>query len=90
MRARPDWIRSCETGAGDIGVNGSRVSGPFRAAVEAADVLIGKGHGNFETCNERPEPFYFLLKAKCMMVAAKLGVGLGDIVFKQSGTAAAR
>lgn len=71
-----------ETGGSDIGINWDNVSGEFLAAWGAADIILAKGHGNFETCNDRPGNVYFLLKAKCDMVAAELGVALGDIVFK--------
>ena len=43
--------------------------------------MLGKGHGNFETCHDRPGNFYFLLKAKCGIVASEIGCCLGDIVF---------
>jgi len=70
-----------ETGSDDIGVNWERVSPAFRRAVAEADFLVAKGHGNFETCEDRPENFYFLLKAKCDVVASMLGVPLGATVF---------
>jgi uncharacterized protein with ATP-grasp and redox domains len=76
--------RVIETGSNDIGVNFANVSDEFRSAFELADVILGKGHGNFETCSERPENLYFLLKAKCDIVAAELGVNLGDLVFKHN------
>lgn len=77
-----ELCRVIETGAGDSGVNGSRISDGFRCAVEAADLIVAQGHGHFETCNDRPEHCFFLLKAKCTMVADELGVTLGDLVFK--------
>lgn len=70
-----------ETGAGDIGVNLGRSNAEFRRAFDGADVILGKGHGNFETLTGRPENLYFLLKAKCAVVARELGVKRGDIVF---------
>ena len=70
----------------DIGVNWKNTSREFRAAFKAADVIVTKGHGNFETCDDRPEDLYFLLKAKCQVVAATLGVKLGDLVFAHKGT----
>ena len=73
-----------ETGSDDIGVGWKNVSEEFRTAFESADIIISKGHGNFETCSDRRENIYFLLKAKCPIVAAELGVRLGDIVFKHS------
>lgn len=73
-----------ETGSNDIGVNWGRVSPEFRNAFETADAVIAKGHGNYETCEDRPENVYFLLKAKCDVVANQLGVRLGDLVFKSA------
>lgn len=70
-----------ETGSDDIGVNWDRVSSEFRRAFESADVVVAKGHGNFETCDDYPGNFFFLLKAKCPVVAASLCVQTGDIVF---------
>ena len=78
-----DLVPVMETGSNAIGVNWNNCSDEFRAVFEAADVVVSKGHGNFETCNDRPENIYFLLKAKCPMVADELGVQVGDIVFKR-------
>ena len=69
------------TGSNDIGVHWSHVSAAFRRHVREADLILAKGHGNFETCVGRKGNYYFLLKAKCDMVAAELGVRLGDTVF---------
>jgi hypothetical protein len=74
--------RVLETGSNDIGVGWQRCSEAFRAAYAAADVIISKGQGNFETVSGRPGNVYFLLKAKCDCVAEELGVELGDIVLK--------
>ncbi|MFW5856701.1 MAG: damage-control phosphatase ARMT1 family protein [Planctomycetota bacterium] len=73
-----------ETGSDDIGVNWSRCSDQFRAAYDAADVVVSKGQGNFETVSGQPGNVYFLLKAKCECVARALGVQFGDIVFEHS------
>ncbi|MCD6117259.1 DUF89 family protein [bacterium] len=73
-----------KTGSSDIGVNFNNASGSFIEAFESADVIISKGHGNFESCEHRSENIYFLLKAKCEVVADALGVNLGDIVFKRN------
>jgi damage-control phosphatase, subfamily I len=78
-----DLVPVIETGADDIGINLERSSPAFKKALAEADVIIAKGHGNFETCNDLPGNFYFLLKAKCAVVARELGVPLGAIVFKK-------
>lgn len=71
-----------ETGSNDIGVGWKRASRLFRRHVAQADIILGKGHGNFETCAGRRGNYYFLLKAKCDIVAAELGVKTGATVFK--------
>ena len=53
----------------------------------AADVIISKGQGNFETLSgETARPLYFILKAKCIVVARALGVRFGDSVLKHVRT----
>ena len=50
-----------------------------------ADIIISKGQGNFEALSERQGNLFFLLKAKCPMIANKLNVNLNDYVFKYNG-----
>lgn len=47
-----------------------------------ADIIISKGQGNFEGLSEESENIYFLLKAKCKVIADHLNVNTGDIVLK--------
>jgi damage-control phosphatase, subfamily I len=72
-----------KTGADDIGVNWQNVSQEFRDHVSKADIILAKGHGNYETCEDQPGNYYFLLKSKCDIVANALGVKFGDLVFKK-------
>jgi damage-control phosphatase, subfamily I len=46
-----------------------------------ADIIIAKGQGNFETLNDSGKGIYFLLKAKCPVIARHLNCKLGAIVF---------
>jgi len=71
-----------ETGSDDIGILWENSSTELKHAFQEANVIIAKGHGNFESCNEMPFNFYFLLKAKCNVVAMALGVHEGDIVLQ--------
>ena len=41
----------------------------FQQAFAAADLIISKGQGNFETLSETRAPLYFLLMVKCQVVA---------------------
>ncbi|OVE73541.1 hypothetical protein BVX94_03510 [bacterium B17] len=78
-----ELVKVIETGSNDIGVNWDNASDEFKSAFESADIILGKGHGNYETCNDLPGNIYFLLKAKCDIVADSLGVKKGEIVFKK-------
>lgn len=75
-----------ETGSDDIGVGWANISPTFCHHIHGADVILAKGHGNFETCIGKRGNYYFLLKAKCDIVAAELGVRNGDTVFKHVWT----
>jgi len=44
-------------------------------------IVISKGQGNFEALSDCQSPLFFLLKAKCNMIAHRLGVNLNDYVF---------
>ncbi len=60
----------------------SDASPEFRRIFERADVIIAKGQGNYETLSDTKEkPIYYLLKAKCSILADHIGVKTGDYVF---------
>lgn len=80
-----DLVTVIETGSGHMGVNWEHASDEFRDAFAGADVIISKGHANFETLSEFSGNIYFLLKTKCVCVARELDVDLGDIIFKRQG-----
>jgi uncharacterized protein with ATP-grasp and redox domains len=79
-----EMVPVIETGSNDIGINLHNCSDQFLKALEETDIILAKGHGNFETCSDLPYNFYFLLKAKCRVVAQALAVTMGDIIFKKS------
>jgi len=50
-----------------------------------ADVVISKGQGNFEgLLSEKRENLFFMLLAKCDLIANKLGVEIGDLLIKSN------
>ncbi len=58
----------------------------FRKLFKRADVVIAKGHGNYETLKEvRDKKLYFLLIVKCRIIARDLGCAVGDLVIKKLG-----
>ncbi len=46
----------------------------------SADIIISKGQANYETLCSRSENIFFILKAKCDVVAQRIGVKLWDAV----------
>ena len=77
----PEVAEIIETGGASLGVPRAWTSPSFWEAFHGADLVIAKGHANFETTDEEGHPnLYFLLTAKCPIVAGALGVGVGDSV----------
>jgi hypothetical protein len=52
----------------------------FRERFAGADLVLAKGQGNFETLSDAQAPIFFLLKAKCAVVAEHLGCRPGSLV----------
>jgi len=44
--------------------------------------IISKGQGNYETLSDEKTPIFFLLKAKCAIVAKDLNCNIGDMILK--------
>ncbi|MGB9906473.1 MAG: damage-control phosphatase ARMT1 family protein [Candidatus Saccharicenans sp.] len=62
----------------------------FQGLLRQADLIISKGQGNFECLEQLRGPFYFLLKAKCQVVARYLDVSQGSLVIMRSKSFAPR
>ncbi len=81
-----DYADIITTGCGAPGAILNQCSTEFLSAFNSADIVISKGQGNFEALSDCRRPVFFLLKAKCSMIAARLGVDLNDYVFKYHRT----
>lgn len=76
------WANIITTGRAVLGVPAD-ASPAFWKAFREADVVLAKGHANFESL-ETPHPnLFFLLTAKCPVVARALGVKEGEAVLKK-------
>jgi uncharacterized protein with ATP-grasp and redox domains len=60
----------------------NRCSDEFLDLLQRADLIISKGQGNYETLSGEQKPIFYLLKAKCPVIARDLGVKQGDTVIK--------
>ncbi len=77
-----EFDRVITTGTDTPGVDMDLASDEFKAAFEAADLVLAKGMGYWETLSELPpgDKVLHLLRAKCQPVADSLGVPLDSYV----------
>ncbi|RKD20894.1 hypothetical protein SAMN02745883_01628 [Caminicella sporogenes DSM 14501] len=71
------------TGCDAPGVVLDECSEEFKKIYNSADVIISKGQGNYETLSDEGRGIFFLLKAKCPVVAKDIGVNVNDYVMFQ-------
>lgn len=51
----------------------------FVERMHQADIILGKGQGNYETIDDFPGDVYLILRSKCPVVAGHMGVELGRV-----------
>jgi uncharacterized protein with ATP-grasp and redox domains len=68
------------TGSPYLGFDLDTISAETRQVYYDADVVIAKGHANFESLVDDGRDGFYLLTAKCELVARRLGVNLGNSV----------
>ncbi|MFA6424623.1 MAG: ARMT1-like domain-containing protein [Phycisphaerae bacterium] len=56
----------------------------FRNRFEKADMVISKGQGNYETLSEVDKNIFFILKAKCSVIARDIGCEVGQMIFEKT------
>ena len=56
----------------------------FRERFERADMIVAKGQGNYETLSGVEKDIFFVLKAKCPVIANHLGCAAGSLVLRRS------
>ena len=61
-------------------------SDEFCQRFERADLIIAKGQGNYETLSEVDKNIFFLLRAKCPVIARHLNCECGSMVIAKSST----
>jgi uncharacterized protein with ATP-grasp and redox domains len=57
-------------------------SAEFKNIYKNSKFIISKGQGNYEALSNERRPMFFLLKAKCHIIADDIGISKGDIVLK--------
>ena len=56
----------------------------FRSRFESADLAIAKGQGNYETLSDANKNIFFILKAKCPVIARDLGCEVGEMILRRN------
>lgn len=74
-----------DNGAAAMGTLLDQCSAAFRRRFDAADLIIAKGMANYESLVGNRGNLFFLLQAKCAVVAADLGVAERSIVILENG-----
>lgn len=80
-------IRVISNGSGFLGTILKDCSAEFKAAYQSAGLIISKGQANYESLEglgREDSRLFFLLRAKCEIVAESLRVELGQMVFCNS------
>jgi uncharacterized protein with ATP-grasp and redox domains len=76
--------RVIDNGSDAIGTIVEWTSAAFQEAFGAADLVISKGQGNYETLTETGERTFFLFQSKCDLVSKELGLPPGSMLLKKS------
>jgi len=58
----------------------------FVGRFKEADLVIAKGQGNYETLSDVDKNIFFVLKAKCFVIARGLGCEVGEMILRKSKT----
>lgn len=82
-----DICRVVHNGNNFLGTIEEKCSPEFLSEMKEADLIISKGQANYESLEGSElagKKTFFLLKAKCNVVAENLGVNYGDMVISQN------
>jgi uncharacterized protein with ATP-grasp and redox domains len=75
-------VRVIDNGSDAPGTITELCSESFIEELGRAELIISKGQANYETLSDVPRNVFFLLKAKCPVIAGHLGVHVGDLVLE--------
>ncbi|NOZ21669.1 MAG: DUF89 family protein [Planctomycetes bacterium] len=82
-----DSVATIMSSGSDAPGNILRLCSPeFMRVYDSAEFVISKGQGNYEGLSEESKTIFFMLKAKCKVIAEDIGVEEGDIILKGINT----
>ena len=80
----PKIVEVIDNGSDAPGTILENCSQNFRNRFENADLIIAKGQGNYETLSNVSKNIFFVLKAKCSVIARDLGCEVGEMILRKS------
>jgi len=72
-----------DNGSQALGTLFDQCSELFQQRFDQAELIIAKGQANYESLSECSAPIFFLLQAKCNVIARDLDVAEGSVILKQ-------
>ena len=81
-----DTVNVIDSGSDAPGTLLEECSVSFKKIFKISDLIIAKGQGNYETLSEIDKPVFFMLKAKCPVVAREIGCPIGSYVIESQNT----
>ncbi len=79
-----DLVPVIDNGADIPGTVLSHCSESFRKRFYAADLIISKGQGNYESVSDEDQNIFFLFTAKCIVMTLDSGYDVGRIVLTRA------
>jgi len=79
-----DIVKVIDNGSDAPGTILEDCSQDFRRQFDKADLVIAKGQGNYETLSDVDKDIFFILKAKCPVIARHLRCEVGEMILRKS------
>jgi len=79
-----DLVEVIDTGDDAPGTILDTSSTVFQCYFMAADLIIAKGQGNYETLSDANKNIFFILKAKCPVIAQHLGCEVDQMILRRN------
>lgn len=76
-----DYAEIINSGSRTPGMPIDAATSEFKEHYQTADLIISKGQGNLESLFDQEKGIYFLLKAKCGLIAEALEVNKNEFIF---------
>jgi len=79
-----DLVKTIDNGDDAPGTILESCSEEFQQSFKEADLIIAKGQGNFETLSDVDKNMFFILRAKCPVIAEHLNCQVGTLILRRN------